>query len=193
MIVGISICLSSCKTADASVDISRLNKDERIQAVIEIPAGTNLKLEYNKATQKFEADRRNGKERRIDYLSYPANYGFLPNTSSDKTQGGDGDALDVLVICESAPAGTVLEVLPIALLDLLDNGEKDPKILAVPLISELQTIEVRSMEQLRSRYPGILEIIETWFLNYDPQDPAESLGWQDGSAAMNLIRASLKN
>ena len=193
MIVGISICLSSCKTADASVDISRLNKDERIQAVIEIPAGTNLKLEYNKATQKFEADRRNGKERRIDYLSYPANYGFLPNTSSDKTQGGDGDALDVLVICESVPAGTVLEVLPIALLDLLDNGEKDPKILAVPLISELQTIEVRSMEQLRSRYPGILEIIETWFLNYDPQDPAESLGWQDGSAAMNLIRASLKN
>ena len=77
MIVGISICLSSCKTAGASVDISKLNKDERIQAVIEIPAGTNLKLEYNKATQKFEADRRNGKERRIDYLSYPANYGFL--------------------------------------------------------------------------------------------------------------------
>ena len=40
-------------------------------------------------------------------------------------QGGDVDAIDVLVLTESVPSGIVLEIKPIAMLKLIDDGEID--------------------------------------------------------------------
>ena len=84
--------------------------EQGINVVVEIPAGTNHKIEYDKENKEFVVDQKNGKDRIIDFLPYPGNYGFIPSTYMDPAIGGDGDALDVLVIGESVPTGTVIPV-----------------------------------------------------------------------------------
>ena len=81
----------------------------RLAAVIEIPAGTTTKIEFQGKVEGFTA--RNGPEgaiRRVRFLPYPGNYGFIPETCQSVELGGDGDPLDVLVISDSVPTGTEL-------------------------------------------------------------------------------------
>lgn len=163
------------------------SEDGNIQAVVEIPAGTNLKTEYNPESNQFWADSINSKVRRINFLPYPANYGFIPSTYMDKDRGGDGDALDVLIICESLPLKTVLEVIPIGMISLSDRGEIDNKIIAVPFDPAKQVIEAKSFKDLKEQYPQVIHIIESWFLNYKGSGKIEVLGWMDEKEAIKEI------
>ena len=92
-------------------------------AVIEIPKGSKCKYELDKLTGLLKLDR-------VLYTSthYPANYGFIPRTFAD-----DGDPLDVLVLCsESIHPMTLVQVYPIGVMRMIDNGSLDDKIIAVP-------------------------------------------------------------
>ena len=61
-------------------------------------------------------------------MQYPANYGFIPRTLSE-----DGDPLDVLVLCNEPIDPLVLvQCYPIGVLTMLDSGEQDEKIIAIP-------------------------------------------------------------
>lgn len=162
-------------------------------AVIEIPAGTNTKYEYSPDQKKFVIDRENGKERIIDFLPYPANYGFIPSTLSKSKTGGDGDALDVLVLSETVATGTVLEIIPIAILKLIDDGEKDYKVIALPKEESKRIINATSYVNLVKNYPALVEIVATWFLNYNPNDSGAVEGWGDEQEALNEIKRHLKN
>ena len=42
--------------------------EQGINVVVEIPAGTNHKIEYDKENKEFVVDQRNGKDRIIDFL-----------------------------------------------------------------------------------------------------------------------------
>ena len=181
--------LQGCKSSNdpAPYQLSAFS-EEGMNAVIEIPAGTNKKIEYNSETKQYEVDVLDGKKRVIDFLAYPANYGFIPSTIMDKDKGGDGDALDILVLGESQPTGTVLKVKPIAMLELLDGGELDTKIIGVPLDSTLQVVKIDKFEDLLIKYNGIQRIIETWFLNYKGLGKMELVGWKNEAAAMSEIR-----
>lgn len=95
----------------------------RFQAIIEIPKGSKVKYELDKDTGLMKMDR-------ILYTSthYPHNYGFIPLTHCE-----DGDALDVLVLCsEQLAPFTIVECTPIGVLEMLDGGKRDSKIIAVP-------------------------------------------------------------
>lgn len=161
--------------------------EQGINVVVEIPAGTNHKIEYDKEKKVFVVDQRNGKDRIIDFLPYPGNYGFIPSTYMDSALGGDGDALDVLVIGESVPKGTVMAVKPIAALLLMDEGEEDTKIIAVPADPQLRVMKADNFQDFSITYDGAKHIIETWFLYYDGLGTAESKGWKDGQYAMKEI------
>lgn len=96
---------------------------EDFLAVIEIKKGSKKKYELDKATGCIILDR-------ILYTSmqYPANYGFIPLTLSE-----DGDPLDVLVLCNEPIDPLVLvQCYPIGVLTMLDSGEQDEKIIAIP-------------------------------------------------------------
>jgi inorganic pyrophosphatase len=166
--------------------------EQGINVVVEIPAGTNLKLEYDEEQKSFEPVWRDGRERRIDFLPYPANYGFIPSTYMAPAQSGDGDALDVLLLCSSLPTGTVVEALPIAALLLLDEGEIDTKIIAVPLDSSLQVIKARNFVEFSMAYDGARHIIESWFLHYEGLGVNEFRGWRDENFAREEIRRWLQ-
>lgn len=95
---------------------------DRFLACIEIPQGSKNKYELDKYSGALKLDR-------ILYTAthYPHNYGFIPKTLAD-----DGDALDVLVISsEPIVPLALVECRPIGMLDMIDGGSKDAKILAV--------------------------------------------------------------
>lgn len=159
-----------------------------LQGVIEIPAGTNTKFEYNKQLLQFQPDMREGKVRRVDFMSYPVNYGFIPSTKMDKERGGDGDPLDVLVLAEHLPTGTVIEVQPIGLLQLRDLGEFDHKVLAIPINPEKRIIRATNWAEFQRDYSAIRHILEQFFLYYDGLGTMTILGWADESAAIEEVK-----
>lgn len=160
-------------------------------ALIEIPAGTNKKYEYNTEDLAFKIDQRDGKDRIIPYLPYFANYGYIPSTLSDSAKGGDGDPVDIFVISEALPQGNLIPVIPIATVKLIDDNEEDYKIIAVPANDELNVLKIKTFEELKSKYPSIITIIETWLANYDT-DPLKINGWlNQGETEKYIIKNSL--
>lgn len=154
-----------------------------VQAVIEIPAGTNHKYEINPESGQFEIELINGKERVVAYLPYPGNYGFIPGTMMDAASGGDGDALDVLVISEHVPTGTVVEIIPVGLLQLIDQGEDDFKLIAVPADKSMRIVDCFDLECIEKDYPAVLEQIEKWFTSYKKKGGLVSKGFLDEQQA----------
>lgn len=160
---------------------------EYLQAVIEIPAGTNHKIEYDYASGEFLNDQLDGKDRVIDFLPYPGNYGFIPSTLMEEERGGDGDALDVLVIGESVPTGTVLDVIPIGALMLRDRNEIDTKLIAVPADPTKRVIKAQDFMSFALHYDAARRIIEDWFQNYKGAAGVEILRWEDEHYAQREV------
>jgi inorganic pyrophosphatase len=91
-------------------------------AVIEIPRGSSVKYELDKATGLLKLDRM-----LHSAVYYPANYGFIPQTLAE-----DNDPLDVLVLCqEPVDPLTLVHARSIGLMTMIDSGKRDHKILAV--------------------------------------------------------------
>jgi inorganic pyrophosphatase len=136
-----------------------------VHTVVEIPAGTADKWVVTDDGGALVIERAGGTPRRIDYLPYPANYGFIPRTLSDPKTGGDGDPLDVILLGPAVPCGTVARARILGALRLIDDGERDDKILAVRPDSPLG--DAAGIRGLRERYPGVLKILGTWFVRYE--------------------------
>ncbi|MDG2156019.1 MAG: inorganic diphosphatase [Gammaproteobacteria bacterium] len=156
-----------------------------VNLLVEIPAGTQQKWEAMKSGDGLKWDRKNGQLRVINYLPYPGNYGMIPRTLLPREAGGDGDPLDVIMLGSSVPRATVIAVKPIAVLRLLDNGEQDDKILAVPLEGAMS--DLSSLAELNQRYAGVTQIIELWFTHYKGSGRMESQGYADKDAAWEMI------
>lgn len=156
-----------------------MTEDGFYNAVIEIPAGTNVKNEYDYEQKKIVADQRDGKDRIVNFLPYPGNYGYIPGTVMDKARGGDGDAVDVLVLAQHVPVGTVMKVRPVATLLLFDENEADTKIIAVPADSTLQIMQIPDFETFMVDYDAARRMIEDWFMNYDGYGINRLGGWKD--------------
>jgi inorganic pyrophosphatase len=179
----------SCKNS-TSTDTQTLPvfAEKGINMVVEIPAGTNHKIEINKATGAFENDKIDGKTRIINFLPYPGNYGFIPSTLMDEARGGDGDALDILMIGESVETGTVVQIKPIGVLLLKDNGELDTKLIAIPADSSKVVMQAYNFTQFSVQHTAAKKMIEDWFLNYKGPGEMEFLGWRDEVYALEEIR-----
>lgn len=189
-VLFIFILLASCKNLGVKVDYAKLpalTENGGVNMVVEIPAGTNHKIEYKKDRDVFENDLENGQIRTIKFLPYPGNYGFIPSTYMDPQLGGDGDALDILLIAEHLKTGEVIETRPIAALRLSDGGEIDTKIIAVPLDAEKSYIKASNFVEFMIEYDAAKRIIEEWFLNYKGLGTTELLGWEDENFALQEI------
>lgn len=157
-----------------------------IHVLVEIPAGTNDKWQATKTGEALEWEIEDGAPRVVRYLAYPANYGMIPRTVLPAGMGGDGDPLDVLLLGPALARGSVVTARPVGVLRLLDGGEQDDKVLAVPTTGPFAV--VTDLDGLRSGFPGALEIIETWFSSYKGPGEIEALGYAGVEAAIDVIR-----
>jgi inorganic pyrophosphatase len=153
-------------------------------AVIEIPAGSIAKYELDADSGHVIVDR---------FMSmpvvYPANYGSIPSS-----MGGDGDPLDVLVLTrEPIVPGALIMVRAIGILNMLDGGEVDNKVVAVPVSAVDPTYDgIASMADI----PEIeAKRIEAFFRVYkqlpDASKVVELDGFQDAAAAQAMVAEAI--
>lgn len=164
-----------------------LTPDSLVNVIIEIPAGTDAKWEVEKDTGQLSWEIRDGEPRVINYLPYPGNYGMVP-----RTLAGDGDSIDAIVIGSAMERGVIASTKLIGVLELLDGGEQDNKLIVVPIDSQFSHVD--KMEELNELYPGIATIIEIWFDNYKgPVNDVEIIGLADVDRAWEILNESIEN
>lgn len=148
----------------------------RVYAIIEIPKGSRNKYEYDKKTGLMRLDR-------VLYssLHYPGDYGLIPQTYYD-----DGDPLDILVM-SNVPTypGCLVEAIPIGLFRMLDRGEPDDKILAIPSGDPFFS-EYQDLADIPSHF---LAEVAHFFSVYKDLEGArvEPLGWEGADFARDRI------
>jgi len=114
-------------------------------------------------------------------VHYPGDYGFIPSTLSD-----DGDPLDVLVLVPGPSfAGCVQEVRPIGLLEMLDQGVLDEKVLAVGKNNP----RYNNVWNYTDIYPHMLKEITHFFSIYKDLEGkrVEIKGWHDAAYARDQV------
>jgi inorganic pyrophosphatase len=122
-------------------------------AFIEIPKGSNVKYELDKATGLLWVSR-------VLYSAvyYPANYGFVPRTYCP-----DGDPLDVLVLGQEEVApGVLLRARAIGVMRMRDEKGQDDKIIA----AHIDDPEYRGYKDIGDLRPHRLRELQRFFLDY---------------------------
>ncbi len=153
------------------------NYPEEIFAAIEIPAGSFTKYEIDVTTGHVIVDRFQSMP-----VQYPAKYGSISQSA-----GGDGDPLDVLVYTRvPITPGSIILVRPVGILRMIDGGEVDDKIVAVP---------ASSIDPTYSDILDISDMPEEFFAVYKrlPQgsDVIELRGFGDASEAQDMVRQAI--
>src|SRR5262244_4058364 len=122
-------------------------------AVIEIPLGSNVKYELDKATGLLRVDR-------IIHSAvfYPANYGFIPQTYAE-----DNDPLDVLVLCqEPVQPLALIKARAIGVMTMIDSGASDDKVISVATNDP----EFSDYLEARDLPPHRLLVLKRFFQDY---------------------------
>lgn len=161
-------------------DIEPGSKD-RMNVIIEIPKGSKNKYEIDKETGLISLDR-------VMHTAqdYPYDYGFVPQTLWD-----DDDALDVLVLTTyPLSPGILVHARPVAIMKMIDDGESDDKIIAVP-IDDPRFEEVKDLKDINKH---TLKEIEHFFATYKKIQNKEVLvdGFKDSSEAKAAFERSRK-
>jgi inorganic pyrophosphatase len=154
-----------------------------IFVVIEIPRGSRNKYEIDHATGRVFLDRR-----LFTATTYPADYGFVPDTL-----GGDGDPLDALVLLEDPVfPGVWVEARPIGVLYMRDEAGEDAKLICVPP-KEPRWADVDDIDDLT---PALLAEIQHFFEVYkmlEPDKHSSTLGLAGREAAWDEINQARAN
>lgn len=152
------------------------NVPDVVNVLVEIPRGSQNKYEFDKELNVLKLDR-------VLFTSmiYPADYGYIP-----QTLGLDGDPLDAMVLMTNpVPPGVLMEARPIGVLEMIDQGDNDEKILCVPVgdprfagISDIGDVE-----------EAVKNEIAHFFATYKQLEKkeVEIRGWHDAAAAKKII------
>ncbi len=165
-------------------------KDNNYQALIEIPAGVREKWEVNHKSGHLEWEFQDKKPRKVKFLGYPGNYGFIPQTILEKKDGGDGDPLDIIVLDASVKKGTIQKIRVLGAIKLLDSGEQDDKIIAISINGAFS--KINTLSQMMIEFPGSIEIIRYWFEGYKG-NKMQFMGYMKRDKAESLVEKAHKS
>lgn len=152
-----------------------------INVLVEIVGGSKNKYEFDKDLNAFILDRV-----LFSSVQYPYDYGFVPNTLAD-----DGDPLDGMVLMDEPTfPGCVIAARPIGMLEMIDGGDRDEKILCVP-DEDPRYANVTSLGDIA---PHRLDEIAEFFRSYKNLENkvTEILGWKDVNEVAPLVQECIK-
>lgn len=181
-LIAVFVSASAAVQAQNILDFPQPDKvPDEFFAVTEIPAGGMIKYETDAKTGFIIADRFQSMP-----VAYPANYGSLTQSLA-----GDGDPLDVIFYTRAPlQPGTLIKLRPIGVLKMIDGGDKDDKIVAVPTSKIDPTYDdIKEMGDL----PKIeQERLQAFFRVYkqlpDGRKKVELNGFEDAAKAKTEIK-----
>ena len=151
-----------------------------VNVIIEIPSGSKNKYEIDKETGLIKLDRAMKSAQ-----DYPFDYGFVPQTLWE-----DGDALDVVLLATyPLHPGILVEARPVAVMHMIDGGEGDDKVIAVPK-SDPRWEEVKDLADVNKH---TIKEIQHFFETYKTIDgkKVEITGVEGREAAYAAVKKGL--
>lgn len=126
---------------------------EEMNVIVEVPKGSHNKYEIDKKTGLIALDR-------VAHTAqnFPFDYGFVPQTLWE-----DGDALDVVLLTTyPLNPGILVRARPVALMKMVDSGDVDDKVIAVP-VDDPRWKEVKDLGDIN---PHTLKEMEHFYSTY---------------------------
>jgi len=160
------------------------NPPHEVNCIVEIPKGGTNKYEYDVEMNIFRLDRV-----LYEAVFYPTEYGFIPQTINES----DGDPLDVMILSTFATfPGCLVSCRPIGVLRMIDSGEDDYKIIAVPAddprfeeIKELDDLTTHAKKEIRNFWENYAEL--------QPNKKIKVDGWSGKEKAHELILQGIEH
>lgn len=155
------------------------SKDE-MNVIIEIPKGSKNKYEIDKETGLIALDRAAHTAQ-----DFPFDYGFVPQTLWE-----DDDALDVIVLTTfPLNPGILVRARPVAVMTMIDSGESDDKVIAVPT-DDPRWDEVQDLDDINKH---TLKETEHFYSTYKKlqNKEVEVTGFKGKDEAMKTFERSL--
>lgn len=161
------------------------NPPEDVNVIIEVPVGGQpIKYEMDKDAGVLVVDRFLHTS-----MAYPGNYGFVPHTLSE-----DGDPIDVLVLnTRPLVPGCVINVRPVGVLIMEDDGGQDEKVIAVP--SPKLTKRYEDVHDYTDMPEITLKQVEHFFEHYKDLEPGKWVkigGWHGAEVARTKIVEAIR-
>lgn len=141
-----------------------------LRVLIECEKGSVHKCEYDDSLSAMVIVRDLHKK-----YPYPYNYGAIPQTLAD-----DGDNLDAIVISnEPIPSGTLVNCFPIGIVEMIDRGKQDNKLICIPFYDTTGKINIKKIMKYLScyKYP-------------EPEGVTEVLGFLGAEEAWKAVRTA---
>jgi inorganic pyrophosphatase len=153
--------------------------EDVFHVVVESPRGSVVKLKYSDDLGAMTISRP-----LVLGVTYPCDWGFVPST-----EGPDGDPIDAAVWWDVATyPGVVIPCRALAVVRVEQNRADGPgrirndRVLAVPIPARREAaLDARVRQEIEQFF-----IAATVLEGKDPR----ILGWDDGGAALELIRSS---
>ncbi len=156
----------------------------KVNVIIEIPYGSNIKYEIDKESGLVAVDR-------VLYgaMFYPANYGFVPNTLAD-----DGDPVDILVLNEyPLQAGSMIASRLIGVLIMEDESGMDEKLIALPVSKIDPTFDkIQSLDDLPKITLDRIKNLYGTYKSLEPNKWVKVREYKDKSVAQAILDKSIK-
>lgn len=157
-------------------------KNGELNVVIEIPTGSNHKIEWDRKNACFMLDR-------VEPMAFakPCNYGFIPQTLDE-----DGDELDVLMITDQPlTTGIYMKAKVLGVMKFVDSDEVDDKIICVPADDRNNGDKYQILEDLPKQ---LIKQIEFHFNHYkDLKKPGSTVvkGFEGLDSAKEVIKKAI--
>ena len=163
--------------------LNGVNDNQTINVVVEIPKGSNLKIEWDRHQGYFVLDRLESV-----IFAKPTNYGFIPQTLDE-----DGDELDALILVdEPLPTGLVLmEAKVVGIMNFKDDGQDDHKVICIPADNRNYS-QASQLSELDPIWKKQLEHHFNHCKDLSKPGSTKVLGFGDCEAAWQTIKACQK-
>ena len=153
-----------------------------VEAIVEIPRGSQNKYEYDHETNSIKLDRH-----LIVSMGYPAEYGYIPDTL-----GGDGDPLDILVLTEYPTfPGCHIEVKLLGVCQMEDEAGEDAKLIGVPTYDK-KWKDINDIDGVPKRDLDRIQHFFTVYKDLDEGKWVKITGWQGKEAAEAELAKSIE-
>ena len=149
-----------------------------IYTVCEIPKGSTHKIEFNRETKAFELDRVEP-----NIFAKPTSYGFIPRTTDE-----DNDPLDTLIITDQPIlTGVVVKARVVGVLNFVDQGENDHKIICVPEDDRNSGSTLKDIFDINEQFKKQIEHHFMHYKDLKKLGTTEVQGWGDTKTAWSVI------
>lgn len=151
-----------------------------VKALIEIPAGSKNKYEVDKKSHRITLDRP-----LYSAVYYPAEYGYIEDTLAN-----DGDPIDILTLATFPTfPGCIVESRVIGMLEMVDDGEEDVKLIAVSA-ADPRYEDIKKLDDLPAH---TLKEIKHFFDTYKllQNKKVETGEWKDVATAEKFLQESI--